>query len=68
LLLVLCGASSFLVGYGRKGKQLDWIVLIGFVVMTSVTVFFIFDLDRPRRGIITLRDAAQCIYDLREMF
>jgi hypothetical protein len=68
LLFLLCLVVSFVVGYGRRGKHMDWVMVIGFSLMTSLAIYLIFDLDRPRRGTITMDSANQRILDLREMF
>ena len=65
LLFLLCYASAFIVGYGGKQK-ISWIMVAGFAVMISVTVFAILDLDRPHRGLITLDKAEERIVELRE--
>lgn len=66
-LFTLCLSSSFLLGYDRKNK-FDWIVVIGFALMLSATVFTIIDLDRPRSGLIDMDGPNQKIIELREMF
>ncbi len=66
-LFILCLCSSFLLGYDRKNK-FDWIVVIGFALMLSATVFTIIDLDRPRSGLIDMDSPNQKIIELREMF
>jgi hypothetical protein len=66
-LLILCLCASFLLGYERKNK-LDWIVVTGFSLMLSITVFTIIDMDRPRSGLVTLDEANTRIIALREMF
>lgn len=63
--LSLC--SAFLLGYDRKNK-FDWIVVIGFALMLSITIFTILDLDRPRSGLIDMDVPNQKIIELREMF
>ena len=68
LLFLLCVVGSFVVGYGNKGKKLDWIVIVGFCLMISLTIYLILDLDRPRRGFINMDSANQRIVDLRGMF
>ncbi len=69
MLLALAFATSFYMGYVSvwKGK-LDWIVATGFCLLTSFVVFITLDLDRPRRGFITLNEANQTIIDLRKNF
>jgi hypothetical protein len=66
-LFMLCLCSAFLLGYDRKNK-FDWIVVIGFALMLSATVFTIIDLDRPRSGLIDMDTPNQKIIELREMF
>lgn len=66
-LFVLCLTSSFLLGYDRKNK-FDWVVVIGFALMLSTTVFTIIDLDRPRSGLIDMDKPNQRIIDLRDHF
>lgn len=66
-LFTLCLCSAFLLGYDRKNK-FDWIVVIGFALMLSATVFTIIDLDRPRSGLIDMDTPNQKIIELREMF
>jgi hypothetical protein len=66
-LFILCVCSAFLLGYDHK-TRLDWIMVIGFALMLSATVFTIIDLDRPRSGIINIDNANQKIIELREMF
>lgn len=66
-LLILCLCSTFLLGYERKNK-FDWILVIGFSLILSLTVFTIFDMDRPRAGLITLDEANSRKIELRSMF
>ena len=66
-LFVLCCCSAFLLGYDTKDK-IDWVIVIGFSIMLSATVFNIIDLDRPRSGLIDMDKPHQNIVELREMF
>lgn len=66
-LILLCISSTFLLGYERK-DHFDWIIVVGFSLMLSMTVFSIFDLDRPRSGLVTLDEANSKIIDLRAEF
>lgn len=67
LLLVLCLASSFIVGYGNK-KNPDWILVFCFSLMISVAVFSILDLDHPHSGLINLDGAESHFVELRALF
>jgi hypothetical protein len=66
-LFTLCLCSAFLLGYDHKNR-FDWIVVIGFAFMLSVTVHIILDLDRPRSGLINMDKPNEKIIELREMF
>jgi len=66
-LFILCICSAFLLGYERK-NNFDWIVVVGFSLMLSATVFTIIDLDRPRSGLIDMDKPNAKIIELREMF
>lgn len=66
-LIILCIASTFLLGYERK-DNFDWIIVGGFSLMLSITVFSILDLDRPRSGLVTMDEANSKIIELRGAF
>jgi hypothetical protein len=66
-LFILCLCSAFLLGYDHKNR-FDWIVVIGFGIMLSATVFTIIDMDRPRSGLINMDKPSEKIIELREMF
>lgn len=61
--------ASFLLGYTSVGKgRLDWYIAICFCLATSSVMYFILDLDRPRRGLISLEGSHGIIVSLRKMF
>jgi len=66
-LFILCISAAFLLGYDHKNK-IDWIVVIGFAILLSATIFTIIDLDRPRSGLINMDSPNQKIVELRDMF
>lgn len=66
-LFTLCTVAAFLLGYDSKGP-LNGVMVVGFALMLSATVFTIIDLDRPRSGIINLDGPHQRMVDLRSMF
>jgi hypothetical protein len=69
LLFVLACITSFYSGYSAALKgSIDWLVEFGFCLMISVTVLFIFDLDRPFRGLVTLDESNKNIIELRNSF
>ncbi len=68
LLVLMACACAFFVGYTISGKEkFDWLLIPGFCLLTSMVIFLIFDLDRPRRGLIKLDKINQSIIDLRKM-
>ena len=69
LLFLLACITSFYSGYSAALKgSIDWLVEFGFCLMISVTVLFIFDLDRPFRGLVTLDESNKNIIELRNYF
>ena len=66
-LFILCLGSAFLLGY-EKPNKIDWIVVIGFGILLSLTVYAIIDLDRPRSGLINMDTPHQKMVELRDMF
>ena len=67
LLFILCLSSAFIIGYGRKEKKPDWIMLCSFTLMITITVYLILDLDQGRSGIITMDTAHQKMLELRKL-
>jgi FtsH-binding integral membrane protein len=68
LLIILTLLGSLIIGYSKKEKKNDWIVLSIYSLMTVITIYTIIDLDRPRHGIIRTDDAHQKIIELRKLF
>ncbi len=68
LLIILTLLGSLIIGYSKKEKKNDWIVLSIYSLMTVITIYTIMDLDRPRQGIIKTDTAHQKIIELRNLF
>ena len=68
LLFLLCITGSFVVGYVSKSRKIDYVILSIYSLMTIMTIYFILDLDRPRRGIITTIAAHENIHGLLNYF
>jgi hypothetical protein len=66
-LFLLCLCAAFLLGYDHKGP-VNYVIVIGFAVMLSATVFTILDLDQPRSGLINMDGAHRRMTDLRLLF
>ncbi|MBS1657830.1 MAG: hypothetical protein JST18_07015 [Bacteroidetes bacterium] len=69
LLYLLICICSFYSGYVLSSKKkIDWISVLGFCLLVCAIVHLIIDLDRPRRGAITLEEVNESIVELRKMF
>ena len=69
MLFALACINSFFSGYSSTLKgTLDWLVEAGFCLLITLVVLFILDIDRPRRGLVTLDSVSQNIVDLRRNF
>jgi len=69
MLFALACITSFFSGYTATLKgTFDWLVETGFCVLISLVILFTFDLDRPRRGMMTLDASNQNIIELRNHF
>jgi hypothetical protein len=67
LLFLISIIASLMVGYAA-GVKPDWTMVLSFSLMISMTVYLIVDLDRPRRGAITMDQANVQILQLKSMF
>lgn len=55
MLFILSFVSAFFVGYiSADNTKLDKYVVTGFCFLSSMVIYIILDLDRPRRGVISL--------------
>ena len=69
LVFLLAFIISFFSGYSSTLKgNIDWFGNFCFGIMISLTVFFILDLDRPYRGLITLDVSNNSIIELLKYF
>jgi len=67
LLFLISITASLMVGYAG-GIKPDWTMVLSFSLMISMTVYLIVDLDRPRKGAITMDKANEQIVQLKSMF
>jgi len=67
LLFTLCITTTFILGFFHTVKKSGTIDLILLIIMTSITIYTILDLDKPRRGIITVEKQNQKIVELKKM-
>ena len=68
MLFLLMISSGFLVGYGQKSKKRNHVMTVAFAMMTTLALYLVIELDRPRHGIINLDSVEKQIIDLRSNF
>jgi hypothetical protein len=71
ILIVLCMlilVSAFLSGYGSKNLERNKVLVIAFAVITTLALYLVVDLDRPRQGFVNLNSTEKLLVDLRAMF
>jgi len=65
LLAVLVLMTSMLAGYAMSAAARRWSHIIAYVLMVSLTIWVILDLEYPRLGVIRVDDFDQAIVDVR---
>jgi hypothetical protein len=71
ILVVLCIlilVSAFLSGYGSKNMERNRVLVIAFALITTLALYLIVDLDKPRQGFVNLNKAEKLLVDLRGLF
>ena len=68
LLFVLALVCSLLAGYGMaRAKRRSWLHIIGFAMVTAISVYAFLEIEYPRLGFIRLLGASdQLLIELRE--
>ena len=67
MVLLLTLVTGFLTGYGSKTRRRNKVMTVGFALMTALTLYLVWELDRPRKGLINLQPAQQNILNLKQM-
>jgi hypothetical protein len=67
VLLILVLTGSFLVGYDQAVSKRRKIFFVGFAFMTTIAVYLILELERPRSGLINLEESEKYIVELKSM-
>ena len=66
LLATLALVCSLLAGYGMGGgKDRNWIHIVGFALVLTITVYVIVDMEYPRMGFIRVDSFDQALVDVR---
>jgi hypothetical protein len=66
LLFAFALACSLLAGYGMATSPRSWPHILGFAVVTVITVFVVLDIEYPRQGLFRADAYDQALIDLRE--
>lgn len=68
LLIIFALCCSIFAGFSLPhNKKINWLPVISFIVFTCVVIYIILDMDRPKRGLITIKDQYSLITDLTKM-
>ncbi len=68
ILSILILVSAFLSGYGSKNLERNKVLVVAFAVITTLALYLVIDLDRPRQGFVNLNSAEQLLVNLRGNF
>jgi hypothetical protein len=68
ILSILTLVSAFLSGYGSKSHERNKVLVVAFALMTTLALYLVIDLDRPRQGYINLNNIEQHLVNLRSNF
>jgi hypothetical protein len=71
ILIILCTlilVSAFLSGYGSKNLERNKVLVVAFAFITTLALYLVLDLDRPRQGFVNLNTAQKLMVDLRNHF
>jgi len=67
-LLFLVIAAAFLLGSDYKGHKRNFVLLVGYGIVMTVTLNLINELNHPREGFVNLNDVEKKIEGLRNLF
>jgi hypothetical protein len=67
-LLFLVIAAAFLLGYDYKGHKRNYMLLVGYCIVMTVTLNLINELNHPREGFVNLDDVEIRMEELRKHF
>ncbi|HEY2348252.1 MAG TPA: hypothetical protein VGH64_04510 [Puia sp.] len=72
IILVVLGililVSAFLSGYGSKNLERNKVLVVAFAIVTSLALYLVVDLDKPRQGFVNLNSTEQLMVNLRTLF
>ncbi len=71
IMIILCTlilVSAFLSGYGSKSLERNKVLVTAFAFITTLALYLVVDLDKPRQGFVNLNKTNQLIINLRDQF
>ena len=71
IMIILCTlilVSAFLSGYGSKSLERNKVLVTAFAFITTLALYLVVDLDKPRQGFVNLNATNQLIINLRSQF
>jgi hypothetical protein len=66
LLFVLSCACALLAGFGMPSGSRNWLHMISFAAIVSITIYATLDIEYPRRGLIRLSSYDEVFVSLRD--
>ena len=69
-MLFVCVLSTCFIGgfTSTSFQRKDWVIIIGFALVSSMVIYTTLDLARPMRGVIKEKAGKEAIIELRKMF
>jgi hypothetical protein len=68
VMCILILVSAFLSGYGSKNLERNKVLVLAFALMTTLALYLVVDLDKPRQGFVNLNSTEQLLVKLRNDF
>ena len=57
--------SGFLSGYGSKNLERNKVLVLAFAIVTTLALYLVVDLDKPRQGFVNLNSTENLLIKLR---
>ncbi len=65
LLFVLSCCCAFIAGYGMSGSTRNWLYIVAFAFVVTLTIYATLEIEYPRRGLIRLTQTDRALVNLR---
>ena len=67
VLSTLIIVSAFLSGYGSKNLERNKVLVLAFAFITTLALYLVVDMDKPRQGFVNLNSTEQLLVNLRNL-